>query len=463
MGRDTLLAALGILGVAFGAGSEALQLGAGADPQRVIIDLMVGGAYLAGGLFGWRRDPRNATWRLMVAIGFGWFVGNYAVAESPFLRGASTVLADSDAILLIALVLSYPSGRLQEGLHRGVVAMGTIGLTAANAVYLATGASTPNLVLGLALTLAMLFLVPRRLVSARADERRLLTPAVVATIITILAVAIGILVQLLRVSEPLRSVLLSARDVGVLAIPLGFVAGSFQLADERLRRSRARIVQAADEERVRLERDLHDGAQQRLVTLSLALRSARSRLGDEVAPDVARALDAASDELKAGIEELRELAHGIRPAVLTEAGLAGALPTLADRAAIPTLVTDVPEGRLTPAVEAAVYFVVSEALSNAAKHAHATAARVSAKLRGDLLLVTVSDDGRGGADADGGTGLVGLGDRVAAVGGELRMSSPAGAGTVITASIPISDSGLPPWSDDPDPLTIGGHADHAHR
>jgi signal transduction histidine kinase len=463
MGSGALLVAIGVIGTAFGLASEAIQTGAGADPQRSLVDFMVGVAYLAGGLVAWRRDPLNPTWRVMSAIGFGWFVGNYAPAAQPLLHAGGVVLADTDAVLLIALVLIYPHGRLEGTLHRTVVAVAAVGLTATNALFLATGASTPNLVLGLTLTLAMLILVPRRLVIASAADRTLLAPAIFATLVTLVAVGVAILVQLLRIPEPLRSTLLAARDVGVLAIPIGFVVGSFQLADERLRRSRARIVEAADAERRRLERDLHDGAQQRLVTLSLALRSARRDLGDDRAPDVARALDAASDELKAGIEELRELAQGIHPAVLTETGLAGALPGLADRSAIPTVVTSAVDRRFAPSVEAAAYFVASEALANAAKHAAASHASITAELRGGTLVLAVRDDGQGGADPSRGSGLVGLADRVAALGGELRIESAPGAGTTVSATIPVVGSGLPRSSTDPGATIIGEHAHDAHR
>jgi signal transduction histidine kinase len=211
-------------------------------------------------------------------------------------------------------------------------------------------------------------------------------------------------------------------------------------AEAELRGSRARIVEATDAERRRLERDLHDGAQQRLVSLSLALRLLRTRLADEHASraDAVDAADQAAMELKIAIQELRELARGIHPAILTEAGLGAAITALAERSVIPTSVTAVPDRRLPPTVEATAYFVISEALANVAKYASATQASISAQQRGSTLRVEVGDDGVGGADSARGTGIRGLQDRVAALGGKVTIDSPAGQGTLVMAEIPIA-------------------------
>ncbi|HKP89504.1 MAG TPA: PAS domain S-box protein [Thermoleophilaceae bacterium] len=205
-------------------------------------------------------------------------------------------------------------------------------------------------------------------------------------------------------------------------------------AEEELRASRSRIVDASDAERRRLERDLHDGAQQRLVTLGLSLRLAKLKLASD--PSYAAALvEEAIDDLQQATAELRELARGIHPAVLTDGGLEPALAVLADRGTLPITVA-VPSERLPAAVEAAAYFVVAEALTNVARYAQARRAEVTVTRANGNLHVEVSDDGRGGADAAAGTGLTGLGDRVAALGGELSVSSPPGEGTVVTAEIP---------------------------
>jgi signal transduction histidine kinase len=204
---------------------------------------------------------------------------------------------------------------------------------------------------------------------------------------------------------------------------------------EEVRASRVRIVEAADAERERVERDLHDGAQQRLVNLSLTLRMARDRL-DGASPEAAASIDAAAAELRTALAELRELARGIHPAILTEEGLAGALDSLAERSAVPVVIGEVTEERLPPTVEATAYYVVSEALANVAKHSGATQATVDAGVAGGLLRVRVTDDGRGGAEPARGSGLRGLSDRVAALGGSLEVESPSGRGTRVVAEIP---------------------------
>ena len=204
---------------------------------------------------------------------------------------------------------------------------------------------------------------------------------------------------------------------------------------EQVRASRARIVEAGDAERRRLERDLHDGAQQRLVTLSLALGMARDRAA-EADPELGSLIESASKEAREALTELRELARGIHPAVLTETGLTGAVQALVERSPVATTITAVPDGRFPAAIEATAYFVVSEALANVAKHARADGAQVMIRKFPGRLLVEVSDDGTGGARSEGGSGLRGLADRVASVGGVLRVDSPSGGGTRLEADIP---------------------------
>jgi signal transduction histidine kinase len=204
---------------------------------------------------------------------------------------------------------------------------------------------------------------------------------------------------------------------------------------EEVRASRARIVEFGDAERRRVERNLHDGAQQRLVNISLALGIARSQVGVASDRELAVALEEAAAELRLAVAELRELARGIHPVILSEAGLGPALAALADRSPVPVTVTAVPPGRLPSRVEETAYYVASEALANAAKHARATAVSISARRLDGDLLVEVGDDGVGGADPDG-SGLRGLADRVAALDGRLLVQSPAGKGTCITVELP---------------------------
>jgi signal transduction histidine kinase len=202
-----------------------------------------------------------------------------------------------------------------------------------------------------------------------------------------------------------------------------------------LRDSRSRMLRVGLEERRRLERDLHDGAQQRLVSLALNMRLARDRIRDD--PDAAeRLLDGAAQELDAALEELRELARGIHPAVLSDRGLDAALETLARRAPLPVELNRKAHERLPESIELAAYFVVSEALTNVAKYADASHATVNVARHDGKLLVEVADDGVGGADPDNGTGLRGLADRLAVIEGRLEVVSPPGHGTTIKARIP---------------------------
>jgi signal transduction histidine kinase len=203
-----------------------------------------------------------------------------------------------------------------------------------------------------------------------------------------------------------------------------------------LRDARARIIAAADAERRRIERDLHDGAQQRLVALSLTLGMAESRLTADP-PAAAQLIAEAREEAKLAVKELRELASGIHPALLSERGLGPALEALAARAPVPTTVEGVPDQRLPPPVESAVYFVTAESLTNVAKYAGAMSAGVSLAVEHGRLRLIVRDDGAGGADANSGTGLRGLRDRVEALDGILHVDSPPGLGTMVIAEIPL--------------------------
>ena len=208
----------------------------------------------------------------------------------------------------------------------------------------------------------------------------------------------------------------------------------------QLTASRARIVAAADQARRRIERDLHDGAQQRLVSLALQLRAVQAAVPPE-AIELAAQFDGLVDEVTSALDELRELARGIHPAVLAEGGLRPALKGLARRSAVPVELDVRVDGRLPEQIEIAAYYVVSEALTNAAKHAHASVVHVEAvTVEGDgdgVLRVRVRDDGRGGTHFAGGSGLVGLKDRVEALGGTIKIESPPGRGTALHATVPI--------------------------
>jgi signal transduction histidine kinase len=204
-----------------------------------------------------------------------------------------------------------------------------------------------------------------------------------------------------------------------------------------LRSARARGIQAADAERRRLERNLHDGAQQRLVALALELRMLAGRLAPD--SEAERLLDTAREHLQASLDELRELAHGLHPAVLSSHGLAVALESLAARAPFEVELTVELDERPDQAAEVAAYYVIAEALTNGAKYACASKATVTIAGAPGALLVVVADDGVGGADPSVGSGLSGLAERVEALGGRLSVTSPSGEGTTVAATIPSSN------------------------
>jgi len=201
--------------------------------------------------------------------------------------------------------------------------------------------------------------------------------------------------------------------------------------------SRARVLAAADDARRQIERDLHDGAQQRLVSLALAVRTAQAalppasgRLADELA--------SVADGLTSALDDLRELARGIHPSILSEGGLVPALKALARRSIVPVQLDVQNAARLPQPVEVAAYYLISEALTNAAKHSNASVVHVGAQIIGNVLHLRVRDDGDGGADPALGSGLMGLKDRVEALGGTITIHSPAGAGTSLDADLPLA-------------------------
>jgi signal transduction histidine kinase len=221
------------------------------------------------------------------------------------------------------------------------------------------------------------------------------------------------------------------------------LAADLRAKVEEVSASRVRIVESGDAARRRLERDLHDGAQQRLVSLALNLRMLGARIDGD--PEAGRQLDAARHELDQALEELRELARGLHPSVLSERGLGAALEGLAQRAPVPVELEAMPGERLPDRVESASYFVVAEALTNVAKYAQATRAIVHVSRSNGEVLVEVSDDGVGGADPAGGSGLRGLLDRVSALGGTFQVDSRPGEGTTVRAAIPCEagETGAP--------------------
>ncbi|MFJ8308055.1 MULTISPECIES: histidine kinase [unclassified Streptomyces] len=241
---------------------------------------------------------------------------------------------------------------------------------------------------------------------------------------------------LLLIATPWFAALVARLDSGAATVLLGpNRAKELERRVEDLAESRAGILDAADLERRRIERDLHDGAQQRLVSLAMNLGIARATLTD-LPPEARAVIDEAHREAKEAIEELSNLVRGLHPAVLEDRGLDAAISGIAARAPFPVELTVDMAERPSPTVEAVAYFVVSEALANVAKHARATRCSVQVRRRAEFLTITVSDNGVGGADPAGGTGLMGLRKRVGSVDGTIRINSPLGGPTVITVELP---------------------------
>jgi signal transduction histidine kinase len=545
---------IGAVGLVWGLLSELLYYRAGMAPYQVLLDLAIGWTYLFGGLALWSSQPANRTGRLMTLVGMLWFVGNVGISDVSWLAEVAVLLSEAAAVALIALILAYPTGRLETRLDRATVGILAIGFFAINTIQFLPVPQDGAIELGrqyarIGLAIFAGIVVIRRWFVAPRRRRPELLPVLVAGSILMGVLVIALLGQAAAVPEELAAFLDAARILAPAAIPLALLVGFYRQSERRqralvdampdlmvrltpdgqcldirperhallvgsvepmiggpigdilpgpaaaavvsaasvaidtgglqtldvsletsggrrdfeiritrsgadeataivrdfteqraaqseVRQSRVRLVDATDTARRRLERDLHDGAQQRLVSLSLALRLARMRLGSDADPAAVAGLDDAAGELKTALQELRELAHGIHPAILTQAGLGPAIDSLTQRSTVPADVMVLPDRRLSPAVEATAYFVVSEALANVAKYAGATGATVAAECPGDTLRVEVTDDGIGGADPERGTGLRGLADRVAALGGTLSVDSPAGGGTRIVAVIP---------------------------
>lgn len=226
-------------------------------------------------------------------------------------------------------------------------------------------------------------------------------------------------------------------EIGTLERAFNDMAGSLEDARAELAASRTRIVTSADETRRRIERDLHDGIQQRLVSLALHLRAAEAT-GPTDPAELRTQLDRVADGLEGALADLREISRGIHPAILSDGGLGPALKVLARRSAIPVEVDLELPSRLPPSVEVGAYYVVSEALANAAKHAGASVAQVKARSDDRRLRVSIRDDGGGGADPTRGTGLIGLTDRIEALGGTISVHSPEGKGTTLDVDVPLA-------------------------
>jgi signal transduction histidine kinase len=427
------------------------------------LGLAIGWSFIGTGLYAARRRPESRTGVLMVVFGFAWFWSAAAFSNAPVVFTIASVTAGLWGGVFLQLVTAFPSGRLAPGADRATVIAGYLIFTVVTipTVLFATPADLgcddcPENVLLIrrdtvladvmgaivALVTAALFVIVvvrlvRRWRRMPPLERIQLTPVYVCGLGTfaVVVVAQAGVESAFWVAYLLTALLPFAFLAGLLRSHLSQLNAELEARVEELRASRARLVEAGDAERRRLERDLHDGAQSRLVALALLLRAARRRADDD--PQLAELLDRAQEELQTSLAELRELARGIHPAVLTERGLEPALQSLVSRAPVPVTVEAAVGERLPEPVESAAYFVVAEALANVAKYAQASQASVAVRRVNGHVTVDVADDGVGGADATSGSGLRGLADRVAALDGTLSLESPSGRGTRLTAKIPI--------------------------
>jgi signal transduction histidine kinase len=460
MARSTpIVIALALAALAAGAGIAVLELSSTHQDSRYVWAVFgpaVGWSFVFTGLYAARHRPESRIGALMVALGFAWFVFCLEASDSDLVYTFALLAGAVWGSVFLHIGITFPSGRIHSPTDRAIVLAGYLVFPLAflPALLFTADSGPENLLLirddpdlsdALSLAGALVYLVlfvivlvrgARRWLASTAFERVQLTPVYLFALSTFMLVTIA---RGLDSDEAWWAALISTGLMpfaflgGLMRSEIASLDASLRESLEELRASRARIVEAADAERRRLERDLHDGAQSRLVALSLLLRVARKKADDEVA----ELLDRASDELSTSLAELRELARGIHPAVLTDRGLEPALRTLADRAPVPVEVrAEIPE-RLPGSVESAAYFVASEALTNVAKYSRATEARVVVERVNGHVTVEVSDDGVGGADAARGSGLRGLGDRVAALDGTLSVESPQGRGTRLRAEIPV--------------------------
>jgi signal transduction histidine kinase len=450
------LCTLGVIAIVLGSERE------DANIAWAVLGPIVVWSFVVTGLYATQRRPGSRVGALLVALGFAWCVAAISLANSALAFSLGLVVGGLWGGVFLHLLVSFPTGRLPPGIDRRIVLTGyvlfTLGaipaLLFSGPQELACDDCPENLWLiernadladGLtaiqtASYAVLLVVVIVRLWQRwrRADkvDRVPLTPVYACGLVTFLVVTVG-----------------TAADTpafwwlafGVTAlVPIAFLGGLLQSHVARLdaelvtrlqelRASRVRLVNAGDAERRRVERDLHDGAQARLVSVNLLL--GRLKLMVEGNADATAILAQAQSELSTGLAELRELARGIHPAVLTTHGLGRAIDALASRSPIRVTV-EADDERFSPPVEIAAYFVVSEALTNTTKYAKASAATVTVRHDDGVVHVEIADDGVGGADPSRGSGLSGLADRVAALDGTIAVDSPPGAGTRVRVEIP---------------------------
>jgi signal transduction histidine kinase len=559
LGLRRALLALFALGVIFAALDVALALTSTHEDQKVVTAILgplIGLSFIGTGVFAWWRRPLNRFGLLMTGVGIAWFLAGLTESNNSTVFTIGSYLEPLYLVIVIQMVLSFPTGRLETLAQRVTIAAAYLDVLAVRLPFFLLGGDissdlsgprpdnvfaivdAPDLAdvfdytatfIAVVVLVSTLVLLVRKRQAATVPQRRALAPMLwtglalvgllgIAFLIDVLGLpdeigdvagllalisfavlpfaflaglvrsrysragAVGELIERLNNPEADRSLGLALADalgdrslklvywrpsaghyvtydgrpvempepgsgravteVEREGIRVGAIIHDAALGDEpgldELQSSRSRLVEVSMFERRRLERDLHDGAQQRLVALSLQLGLAQRRLQEGENAAAGLMLDAARDELARALEELRELARGIHPAVLTDRGLEPALEALAERAPLPVSLEQMPAERLPAPVEAAAYFVVAEALTNVVKYAEASTAAVRIRRNGSYAVVEVRDDGVGGADPAIGTGLRGLADRLAALDGRLEVHSPPGEGTTVRAEVPCA-------------------------
>jgi signal transduction histidine kinase len=444
---------------------------------------LIGWSFIGTGLYAWDRRPSNLIGPLMVCVGFAWFLSELKVSDVPLIAAIGFATNSLAIVFLIHLLIVFPGGRTRGRLDRfflgyGYLAGGVVaaipvlfynppsdpdctGCVSSNPLLisdnldLANGIYSGLSAVSIPVIAALIVHLVRRARTTGGAERRGQAPVWWAGGATLFLFGAALVTNLGPEEGTYDDVVWYAANFVLATVPFAFLFGllrtklseadlvaqenlrldaELQARLDDLRESRARIVRAGDAARRKLERDLHDGAQQRLVGLALDLRLAREKL--EADPKAAAAmLNDASAELARATEELRELARGIHPAVLSDRGLGAAVESLAKRAPLPVRIDSSLNGKLPGPVESAAYFVIAEALTNVVRYSGADSVEIGIRQAEGNLLVEVRDDGRGGADPAG-SGLRGLADRVAALDGDLEIESGQG-GTVVRAEIPL--------------------------
>jgi signal transduction histidine kinase len=440
------------------------------DPYSywVVSSTLTAACLEAAGLLMWRRWPGNPVGLLIYGTGLAGMAQYVDSLPHAAALAVGYLVAPLNGILVGHALLLYPDGRFHHRAERIFVIV---------AYVVAVGIRTPNLLVSqthwlsqcefgprcidnpfliramsplayaldnaaalviAALALGLVGMLTYRIRHGGPVVRRAFRPIIVIIGVLVVTFTVGQRTTWTRGHEEISSIASYAQLAASVALPVAMAYGLSRIGPDVADLIR-QLELAPLEERRRLERDLHDGAQQRLIGVGMSIEHARRYVDDPATLE--RALDEAAVELRNTLTELRELTRGLRPTLLAERGLAGAVPVLAQHTPVPVSWELDIDSPLPDHIEAAAYFVISEGLQNVAKHAKATQARVTVVLRSGQLRIEIADDGIGGAGQRDGSGLRGLADRLAAIGGGLIVTSPSGDGTTLTAQIPVVPAG----------------------